>query len=76
MDFRGSVGLGVRNLRDVIVYLGAEMKDIQVGFAYDLNIDSRAIGSSGLGGFELSAKYIGKIYKKPKVKPIIFCPRL
>ena len=76
MDFRGSVGLGVRNLRDVIMYLGAEMKDIQVGFAYDLNIDSRAIGSSGLGGFELSAKYIGKIYKKPKVKPVIFCPRL
>lgn len=76
MDFRGSVGLGVRNLRDVIVYVGAEMKDIQVGFAYDLNIDSRAIGSSGLGGFELSAKYLGKIYKKPKVKPIIFCPRL
>jgi len=75
-EFKGGVGLGVRNLRDVIVYLGAEMNDIQIGFAYDLNIDSRAIASNGLGGFEICARYLGKIYKKPKVKPIIFCPRL
>lgn len=74
--FKGGVGLGVRNLRDVIIYIGAEMNDIQVGFAYDLNIDSRVIGSNGLGGFEICARYLGKIYKKPKVKPIIFCPRL
>jgi type IX secretion system PorP/SprF family membrane protein len=75
-DFKGGVGVGLRNTRDIILYVGAEFNDIQVGFAYDLNIDSRAIGSEGLGGFELAARYIGKIYKKPKVKPIIFCPRL
>lgn len=76
MDFKAGAGLGIRNVRDVIIYLGAEMKGIQVGFAYDLNIDSRAIGSDGLGGFEICARYLGKIYKKPKVKPVIFCPRL
>lgn len=75
-DFKGGLGVGLRNTRDIILYIGAEFNDIQVGFAYDLNIDSRAIGSEGLGGFELAARYIGKIYKKPKVKPIIFCPRL
>ena len=76
MDFKAGAGLGIRNVRDLILYLGAEMKGIQVGLAYDLNIDSRAIGSDGFGGFEICARYLGKIYKKPKVKPVIFCPRL
>jgi type IX secretion system PorP/SprF family membrane protein len=75
-EFKGGLGLGLRNVRDIILYVGAEFNDIQVGFAYDMNIDSRSIASSGLGGFELAARYIGKIYKKPKVKPVIFCPRL
>ncbi|MBK8624734.1 MAG: hypothetical protein IPN86_03895 [Saprospiraceae bacterium] len=75
-DLKGGVGLGLRNVRDIILYVGAEFNDIQVGFAYDVNIDSKAIGSDGFGGLELAARYIGKIYKKPKVKPIIFCPRL
>lgn len=75
-DFKGGAGLGLRNIRDVIVYLGARVNTIQVGIAYDLNINERTLASSGLGGFEIAARYIGTIYKKPKVKPVIFCPSL
>jgi hypothetical protein len=49
---------------------------VRVGFAYDIDMSSAAIGSKGVGGFEIVASYIGKIYKKPKLKPEIFCPRL
>lgn len=75
-EFRGGAGLGLRNVRDVIVYLGAKIDAIQVGISYDLNVNDRTLASSGLGGFEIAARYVGVIYKKPKVKPIIFCPRL
>ena len=75
-EFRGGAGLGVRNVRDVIVYLGARVNSIQVGISYDLNVNDRTLASNGLGGFEIAARYVGVIYKKPKVKPIIFCPRM
>jgi type IX secretion system PorP/SprF family membrane protein len=69
-------GLGVRNLRALSLYAGADIKGVKVGFAYDLDLSSASIGSKGVGGYELVASYIGKIYKKPKLKPEIFCPRL
>lgn len=75
-DFRAGAGLGLRNLRAAIIYLGAEFKDLRVGLAYDIDISTATIGSRSIGGFELSARYLGKIYKKPKPKPIIMCPRL
>jgi hypothetical protein len=75
-DFRAGAGLGLRNLRAAIIYLGAEFKDLKVGLAYDIDISSATIGSRSVGGFELCASYMGKIYKKPKPKPIIFCPSL
>lgn len=75
-DFRAGAGVGVRNLRAAIIYLGAEFKDLKVGLAYDIDISSATIGSRSVGGFELCASYLGKIYKKPKPKPVIFCPRL
>ena len=75
-DFRGGAGVGLRNVRDVVLYFGAKFSDIRVGISYDLNINDRTLASSGLGGFEIAACYLGTIYKKPKVKPIIFCPRL
>ncbi|MBP6445600.1 MAG: PorP/SprF family type IX secretion system membrane protein [Saprospiraceae bacterium] len=75
-DFRAGAGVGLRNLRAAIIYLGAEFKDLRVGLAYDIDISSATIGSRSVGGFELSASYLGKIYKKPKPKPIIMCPRL
>jgi type IX secretion system PorP/SprF family membrane protein len=75
-DFKGGAGLGLRNVRDVILYLGARFSTYQVGVSYDLNLNDRALASNGLGGLELAVRYIGTIYKKPKVKPVIFCPRL
>jgi len=73
---RVSAGLGMRNLRDAMLFLGAEYKDFRFGFAYDYNLSTKAIASGGLGGFELAVGYLGKIYRKPKVKPVIFCPSL
>lgn len=75
-DFKGGAGLGLRDFRDVILYVGARFSDFEVGMAYDLNINDRTLASNGFGGFEIAARYLGKIYKKPKVKPIIFCPRM
>ena len=65
-EFRGGAGLGLRNFRAAIIYLGAEFKDIRVGLAYDIDISSATIGSRSVGGFELCASYMGKIYRKPK----------
>jgi hypothetical protein len=75
-DLKVSAGLGVRNFRAAILYFGAEFKDIKVGIAYDIDISTLSQVSNSVGGFELCASYMGKIYKKPKVNPIIFCPRL
>jgi len=69
-------GLGLRNIRAGLIYLGTSIKDIRVGLAYDLDISSATTASGGHGGVELAVSYIGKIYKKPKPKPIIYCPRL
>lgn len=69
-------GLGIRNLRAVSLYVGAQIKGIDVGAAYDFDVSSAAIGSKSVGGFEIAASYIGLVYKKPKVKPEVFCPRL
>jgi len=75
-DLKLTAGLGTRNLRAIIFYAGAIIKDIRVGMAFDMDISTAVIGSNGVGGFEICASYMGKIYKKPKPKPIIFCPRL
>jgi type IX secretion system PorP/SprF family membrane protein len=69
-------GLGFRNLRALSVYAGAEKKNIKIGMAFDVDLSSAAIGSKGVGGFEIVGSYIGTVYKKPKVKPEVFCPRL
>lgn len=69
-------GLGLRNVRDIIVYFGAKISGIKAGIAFDANINPRTKISGGLGGFEFAAGYVGTIYKKPKVKPTVCCPRL
>jgi len=75
-DLKLTAGLGTRNLRAIIFYAGAIIKDIKVGVAFDMDISTAVLGSNNVGGFELCASYMGKIYKKPKPKPVIFCPRL
>ncbi|HMR89873.1 MAG TPA: PorP/SprF family type IX secretion system membrane protein [Saprospiraceae bacterium] len=75
-DLKLTAGLGTRSLRAIIFYAGAIIKDIKVGIAFDMDISTAVLGSNNVGGFELCASYMGKIYKKPKPKPVIFCPRL
>lgn len=75
-DLKLTAGLGTRNLRAIIFYAGAIIKDIKVGLAFDMDISTAVLGSNNVGGFEICASYMGKIYKKPKPKPVIFCPRL
>lgn len=71
LGYRSGAGIG-----DAIqVMLGADIKGINVMLGYDVNISPLSAASGTVGGFELAAQYIGKIYKRPKPDPIIFCPR-
>jgi type IX secretion system PorP/SprF family membrane protein len=72
-------GVGYRsgaNIGDALqVMLGADIKQVRVMVGYDIKISSLASASISVGGFELSAQYIGKVFKRPKPDTIIFCPR-
>ena len=69
-------GLGMRVGDAVQVLAGVDIKDIRVGVSYDITVSGLSGGNSNNGGFELAVAYYGKIFKKPKIKPIIVCPRL
>ena len=72
-----NAGLGFRAIgpADAQLFLGAEMKDLKIGAAYDLGLVGFQSGSGLQSAFEIAATYIIKIYKKPEVDPVIFCPR-
>ncbi|HEX5111328.1 MAG TPA: PorP/SprF family type IX secretion system membrane protein [Saprospiraceae bacterium] len=75
----GIGGIGYRSgqgIGDAIqLMIGAYIKDIKVMVGYDINISSLTLASGSVGGFEIAAQYIGKVYKRPKPDPVIFCPR-
>lgn len=74
-DMTLNFGVGYR-LRDAAKFIvGMDYKQFRVGAAYDLTVSDLRDASSSAGGFELGVSYIAKIYKKPTVKPVIFCPR-
>ncbi len=54
---------------------GMDYGTVKVGLAYDINLSKLAKITNTVGGFELGVAYIGKVYKKPVVKPTILCPR-
>ena len=69
-------GIGYR-IGDALQFLvGMDIKDLRLGVSYDMNISSLSPASGYFGGFELGVAYYGKIFKKPKIKPVIVCPRL
>ena len=70
-----NTGLGYRFGDALQVLMGAQVKDIKVGLGYDLTMSARSSDRLPLGGLEISAGYIIKLYKEPKSDPIIFCPR-
>ncbi|MEQ1746632.1 MAG: PorP/SprF family type IX secretion system membrane protein [Saprospiraceae bacterium] len=55
--------------------IGAKIKDLTLGFAYDVNTSPLEVATSNQGGFEIAANYIIKIYKPAVVKPKVLCPR-
>jgi type IX secretion system PorP/SprF family membrane protein len=75
-DLTFHMGLSYRLADAISPMLGAQYKKLRLGFAYDIRtgqILNDATG--GRGGFELAAYYIQRIYKQPKVKTKILCPR-
>lgn len=68
-------GAGYRLSDAVQAIVGAQIKSLQVGLAYDINTSDLNAASNYRGGFELAANYIVKIYKKAQAKPKILCPR-
>lgn len=74
-DFSIITGLGLRFGDSVQLLTGANYKDWIIAFSYDYVISSLA--SQGIvSAYELGVKKIFLVNKKPKVKPIIYCPRL
>ncbi|NND06197.1 MAG: PorP/SprF family type IX secretion system membrane protein [Saprospiraceae bacterium] len=65
-------GLGYRVGDALAILVGADYKDVRVGLSYDINASEL---SSPNSSFEIGVAYIAKIYKRPKVDPVIFCPR-
>jgi len=68
-------GLGYRMDDAGMVLLGADYKSFRVGAAYDINVSDLNPISQYQGGWEVALSYVGKIFKTPIVKPVIFCPR-
>jgi type IX secretion system PorP/SprF family membrane protein len=69
-------GLGYRVGDSAQLLLGLDYKDIKVQLGYDFTLSQLAKVNKHQGGFEIAASYLGKVYKKPKVKPVILCPHL
>lgn len=55
------------------VLAGVDIKLITVGLAYDLNVGS--LRNAAKDGIEIAVQYVGKIYKEPKVKGVMVCPK-
>ena len=70
-----NMGLGYRLSDAISVLLGAKIKDLTIGLAYDINTSDLRTVSNNRGGFEIAANYIIKIYKPAVVKPKVLCPR-
>jgi len=70
-DVRLVGGVGYQLQRAVQILAGVDYKGWQAGIAYDLNTNPLVPAQS----FEIGVSYIGKIYKKPKVKEVLLCPR-
>ncbi|MCB0688949.1 MAG: PorP/SprF family type IX secretion system membrane protein, partial [Saprospiraceae bacterium] len=65
-------GLGYRLGDAAEVLVGVDYKDLRVGASYDLTLSDLKAPHNA---FELAVAYIIRIYKRPKVDPVIFCPR-
>lgn len=69
-------GLGYRSNDAGQLLLGMDYGDLKAAFAYDVTLSQLNEANNYKGGFEMAVYYIGRIYKKPVVKPVILCPHL
>lgn len=72
ITLRGGLGYDA-NGNAANVLAGVDIKSITVGLAYDLN--TGALRNAAKDGIEIAVQYIGKIYKEPKVKGVMVCPK-
>ena len=68
----GGIGYRVGDAAELIG--GIQLKDLRIGISYDLTLSD--LRRAGGGAFELAVGYVGRIYKEPNVKSVIFCPQL
>ncbi len=68
-------GLGYRFGDAVQALLGVGYGGLTVGFAYDVTATDLRTNSNARDGVELGVMYIGRIFKKPVIKPVIICPK-
>lgn len=72
-------GLGLRtanNSQDLLVLTGIDWKLWRFGLAFDTNMGRVANTANGFGALELGVSKIIFVHKKPKVSPVLLCPRL
>ncbi len=65
-------GMGYRLGDAMEALVGVDYKDLRVGASYDLTLSDLQAPSNA---FEIAVAYIFRIYKRPKIDPVIFCPR-
>lgn len=78
-DIKLNVGLGYRASDAGEVLIGMDYGALKAALSYDITLSSQndyAPSYAASGGFELSAYYIFKVFKKPTVTPAILCPKL
>ncbi len=69
-------GLGYRFGDSAQLLLGIDYGDLRAQLGYDFTLSQLREANDRQGGFEIAIVYIGKIFKKPEVKPAILCPHL
>lgn len=75
-DFILKLGLGYRVGDALQILTGASYHNWNIGISYDLTLSEASEYTNYNGALELSIYKIILFNKKPKIKPIIFCPRL
>ena len=75
-EFTLNFGAGYRFSDAAQVLAGVDfLEDLRVALSYDINLSSLSEATNSYGGFELSAYYIIRLYKKPSADPAILCPK-
>ena len=71
-----TAGLGYRLGDAAQILVGMNFGQWKVGLGYDMTVSSAADANSTVGGYELGISRIIFRNKKPKIDPILLCPRL